>query len=357
MLAALVPSVGSKVEDVPYMGGPHPRTLLDHLQHVLMVDALVALGIVALFGSKRLVLRVGVCAVLAQADAPVWELGVVLVKEFVVLLQVAYIPAKIQVVAVHIRNLQKRTVDVQHEYICHGGGTGGVQLVAQIIQRPVVFYQGIIDGAGGSDFVAQAPDGDGRVVIALDDQLFHLGKSVGPAVFHVHGDIGDLGPDDDAVFVAQVVKFLGMLVVGQAQGVGPQLPDDLHILLVVLAGQSVAHALAVLVPGATPEGVASAVQNEALLRIDLVVPAAKAGGDAVAAGQGGRGGVQVGIVHTVPQMDILNGEFRLGVTIHAGDGFALPVHGDGHLFPVLPGFHGEGCGFRFQVYNGGDLDA
>ena len=95
---------------------------------MLVVNALVALGVVALFRVAALVDWGWRRAPTPKADAAVREIGMVFVKELVVLLQFTQIPAEVEVVAVHIRNLQKRTVDVQHEYICHGGGTGGVQL-------------------------------------------------------------------------------------------------------------------------------------------------------------------------------------------------------------------------------------
>ena len=89
MLAALIPAVGGEVEHVPHMGGPQPGPGLNHVQHVLMVDALVALGIVPLLRAPGLVLGVGVRAVLREADDLIRVRGVEAVEELVVLLQLA----------------------------------------------------------------------------------------------------------------------------------------------------------------------------------------------------------------------------------------------------------------------------
>ena len=43
----------------------------------------------------------------------------ILIKKFIILFQFTQIPSEIQVIAVHIRNLQQRAVCLLHEYICH----------------------------------------------------------------------------------------------------------------------------------------------------------------------------------------------------------------------------------------------
>ena len=249
VLAALVPAIGSKIEHIPHMGGPQPRTVGDHFCHVLVVDALVALGVVALFRVAALVLGVGICAVLGQTDAAVRVIGMVLVKELIVLLQFSQIPAKIEVVAVHIGNFQNGAVDAQHEHVGHGGLAGGVQLVGQLVQQTVVFQQIFVDSGCGGDLVGQAPHGNAGVVVVLADQLLHLGQGVGTAVGHVHGDVGNLCPDDKALFVAQVIEMLCVLIVGQPDGVGPDFQNEGNVLLHHFVGQSNACVFAVLMAG------------------------------------------------------------------------------------------------------------
>ena len=139
MLAALIASIGGKIKHIPHMGRPQPRTVGNHLCDMLVVNALVALGVVALFRVAALVLGVGVCTILRKADAAVREIGMVFVKELVVLLQFTQIPAEVEVVAVHIRDLQNGAGGLQHEHVCHGGLAGGVQLVRQLVQQTMVF--------------------------------------------------------------------------------------------------------------------------------------------------------------------------------------------------------------------------
>ena len=358
VLTALVPSVGGEVEDVPDVGGPQPGAGLDHIQHMLVVHRLVALGVIALFRGRGLILGIGVRTVFGEANAAVRELGVILIEELVILFQFSQVPAKVQIVAVHIGNLQNGAFNLQHEHIGHGGGTGAVQPMTQVVQRPVVFQQLLIHRAGGGDLIGKTPYRNRRVIVVLHHQLLHLRQGVGTAAIHVHGDVGNLRPDHHAVLITQIIKLLSVLIVGKAQGIAAQLPDDLHIPSVVLHGQGIAHALAVLMPGAAPQGIAPPVQKKALLGVNLEFAAAKAGGHAVAAGQGSGGCVKIGIVDAVPQMDILNGEFCLGVTGHAGNGLGLPscFHCNRFRF-CLPGFHGDHGVLCFQIHHRGDLDA
>ena len=139
--------------------------------------------------------------------------------------------------------------------------------MAQIVQQTVVLHQILADTASGRDLVGQAPAHDGRVVIVLHDQLGHLAESVLPALGHVLGDVGDLGPDDHAVFVAQIVEIPAVLVVGQAHGVGAHLPQKGHVLVVLPIGQGAAQALAVLVAGRAAQAIGPAVEQEPTFRV------------------------------------------------------------------------------------------
>ena len=319
MLAALIASIGGKVEHVPHMGRPQPRTVGNHLSNVLVVNALVALGVVALFRVAALVLGVGVCAILRKADAAVRKIGMVFVKELVVLLKVPQIPAEVEVVAVHIGNFQNRTGGLQHKHVCHGGLAGGVQLVRQLVQQTVVFQQILVDSRSSGDLVRKAPHGNAGVVVVLDDQLFHLGQGVGTAVGHVHGDVGDLCPDDKTLFITQVVEIRCVLIVCQPDGVGAHFQNDGDILLHHFFGQGIARPLAVLMAGNAAQGIAAAVQDKALLGVKLKFPAAEPGGSFLAIAQLGRDDVKEGVVHAIPQMGIVQGENRLcGAVFHRG---------------------------------------
>ena len=106
-----------------------------------------------------------------------------------------------------------------------------------------------------------------------------------------------------------------------------------------------------------PQGVAASVQVKSLLRIDPEYPAAEAGAGFIPAFQLSCRRIQIGIVHTIPQVDIFNDKFRLSVAVFRGYGFAFAMHGHGDSCRILPGFHGYGSAVFFQIHNGRHLDA
>ena len=231
---------------------------------MLVIERLVFLGVIALFGVRGMESGIRVRAVLTEADHARGVFGVVFVKELIGLLKLAEIPAKVEVVAVDVGDLEDRAVDLQHKHIGHRCQTGLVHAVAELIEQPMVFEQLLVHGAGGCNLVREAPDRNAGVVVALGDQLAHLVERVLPPIRHMHRDIGDLGPDDDAVFVAEVIKLLRVLVVGQAQRVRAKLADDGHIGLVILVRQGVALALEILMAADAAQRIAAAVEEEAL---------------------------------------------------------------------------------------------
>ena len=224
----------------------------------------------------------------------------VVIKEFIILFQIAQIPAEVEVVAVDIRDLQDRTVCFQHEYIGHGGRTGGIHMMAEIIQKTVVFQQVFVDGTGCGDLIGQSPYNDGWMVVALSDQFTHCLQGVFTPVGHMHGDIGDLCPDGDAVFVTEIVEFLGMLVVGKAQCVGTELFDDLHVFAMIRHVQSIAFAFSVLVSGYATQRIAFSIEQEAFFRITFIIPAAKTGTDSIAGSQSCLCCIEIRVIYTVP---------------------------------------------------------
>ena len=307
------------------MGRPQPRAVGNHFCHMLVVDALVGFGVVALFGVGTLVGGVCVRAVLRKTDAAFGIFGVVGVKKVIVLVKLAQVPAKIQVVAVHIGNFQNRAGDFQHKDVRHRGQAGGVELVRQIIEGAVVFQQLLIHRAGGGNFVGQSPNGNAGVVIVLHDEFFHLGQRVGAPVVHVHRDVGDFRPDDKTLFVAQVIECLRVLVVGKADGVGAHLQNQRHIFFHHLAGDGNARALAVLMAGDAAQGIGTSVQNKALLRVNLKLAAAEAGGLGLAIVQPRSYGVEIRVIKTVPQAGVLQREHGSGGAVLDGGARLLAV--------------------------------
>ena len=160
IMASTITPVGGEVEEVPYMRRPEPGARLNHAQHVLVIQRLVFLGVVALFRMRGMKGGVGVRAVLGKADDPVGVFGVVLVEELVRLRKLPEVPAEVEVIAVDVGNGQNGAVDLQHEDVRHRGQAGGIETVAQLVQRPVIIQQLLIDRAGGGDLVGQPPDSD-----------------------------------------------------------------------------------------------------------------------------------------------------------------------------------------------------
>ena len=190
------------------------------------------------------------------------------------------------------------------------------------------------------------------MVIALGDELAHLIERILPPVFHVHRDIRDLRPDDDAVLVAEVVEFLRVLIVGKTQGVRPQFPNDSHIGGMIFIGQRVALALYVLMTAYAPQRIAAPVEEKALFGIAGKHAAAEAGADLVSGGQLCRRSVEIGIFHAVPEMYIFDHELR-----RALDRLRLAVHRDIDGSGIVPGLHGDDRAIVLQIDDRRDLDA
>ena len=115
------------------MRGPEPRPLLDELQNVLVVYALVFLGVVAFLRLRGMESGVGVRAVFREADDAIRVQGVVFVKELLVLRKLSQIPAEIEIIAGNVRDRDQRAVLFQHKGVGHDRGAGGIQLVAELV--------------------------------------------------------------------------------------------------------------------------------------------------------------------------------------------------------------------------------
>ena len=110
VLATLVAPVRSEIKQVPYMRCPQIRALLNHFCHMLVVNTLIFLRVIAPLRIRTVVRRIRVRAVLGESDHPVGVSAVIFVKKAVVLFQFPDVPAKVEIVAVHIRYLQHRAV-------------------------------------------------------------------------------------------------------------------------------------------------------------------------------------------------------------------------------------------------------
>ena len=146
------------------------------------------------------------------------------------------------------------------------------------------------------------------------------------------GDVGNLRPDNQALFIAQVIEILVVLIVGKANGIGAHFQHHGNILFMLPCGQGTAQPLPVLMPGRTTQAVGLAVEQEALLRIKSDAAAAELGFYGIAAVQLAEAGVEIGIFNTVPKVSICNGKGSGGSAALNGDNLGFPVHGNAYRF-------------------------
>ena len=335
--AALVPGRAAKVEHIPHVGGPHPGTLVKHLGQMLVIKSLVLLGIVLTGGLGAVVSNDALAAVLGDSDGDVGVLGVELVQPGAVLLHLAAVPAKIVVIALHIGDFVHGSVGGRHGHVGNGGQAGGVQLLDQLVQGVVVLHQ-LVGDTADKNLVGDAPEADGGMVVVLNNQLRHLLHAVvvGGGVLAHHADKRNLRPDDEAQLVAGIIEILGVLVMGQANGV-----DDTGVVVVVVPGEGVALVQPVLVAAHAPQRGQLAVEEEALLGVHGELPHAHHSGHLViglvAAQQGGGHRIEIGIVHA-PAVGAGDGHRHLSVvrgTHRAGHLVELSVQNgvhDGKVF-------------------------
>ena len=144
------------------------------------------------------------------------------------------------------------------------------------------------------------------MIAALGNQFPHLGQRVLATVGHMLGDVRNLHPHDHSLLVAQIIESLRVLIMGQANGIGPHFQHDVHILFHHGFRDGTANALSVLMPGCAAQGIAAAIEQKALLRIKGKGTAAEGGANLIAAGKRCGCAIQIGVALTFPQMRIGN---------------------------------------------------
>ena len=274
-LAALVARVGREVEHVPDVRGPKVGALVKELEHVLVVDALVLLRVVLAAGLGGVEVGHGLAAILAHADRAVPVEQAPDAKPGLVEPEAGHVPAQVEVPGHDVGYVGALVVPEAHRVAGERRGARGVHLVDEIVEHAVVVQHVSVVLGGDGDLVGEAPHADARVVVVLGDEFLHLRDRVLATVRHVLGDVGDLGPDHHAGLVAEVVEDLAVLIVGKANGVGANLLDEFHVLAVHLGREGIANALAVLVARDAAQRVAAAVQEEALVGVDVEAANAK----------------------------------------------------------------------------------
>ena len=299
----LVAEVRGKIEHIPDEGTPEVVHLGDGLGPVLVAPGLILLGLVFQGKACLIIVRVlmdaSARAVLREADGavqkPVVEAAVGVVLDEValiaaqgVLLQdalavhdgVAAVHGALQGGGAHVGVPGQ---EVARQKLAGGGEgglggeLGGVQGVDQLVEVAQEGNQNRV--ARGLSLVLQADDRHRGTIIHLLDKLGHLGigdrhelaqlsvGSIKGTAAAVAVDEGDLGVDHDTVLVAELVDVGGVGVMGEADGVSPQLVDEGHILGHLTGGDGVPHVGAVLMLAHAAQGVALAVEVEARLGI------------------------------------------------------------------------------------------
>ncbi len=79
------------------------------------------------------------------------------------------------------------------------------------------------------------------MVVILQHQLFQLGNAVlvSRRIFIHHADKRNFRPYHKSQLIAGIIEILGMLVMGQADGICPQLFDNFCVIVMIFFGQSI----------------------------------------------------------------------------------------------------------------------
>ena len=138
VFAAFGSGISAEVKHIPHMGGPEVGTGEELLDQFLVVISLIFFGIVALGGVGGVPVQ-GFAAVLGAADGEAGVLGVELVEPGAVHGGVAAVPAEVVVIGDHIGDVDIALIHAAHGNTGHGGQTGLVPVVAEVVEDVVVF--------------------------------------------------------------------------------------------------------------------------------------------------------------------------------------------------------------------------
>ena len=334
-LAALIAGVRRKIEHVPDVRRPHVRMTLEALNHELMVLRLIFFGVVVAAGMRAVQVRHALRAVFAVSEAAVREAEMEEANPQVVQEQTRDIPAQIEVPADDVGDMCALVERTAHRVASQCRKAARIGLVNEVVEDMVIVEHVLLVLGRDGNLVGNAPADDARMIVVLLNQLLHLADGVFPTVGHMLADVRNLRPDDHAVFVAQIIEILVVLIVRQTDGVAAQLADECHVLVVHLAGDGVADALAILMAGYAVQGIGFVVEEEALLRVGAEGADAErnlqfVGHDAVIL-QLDAAGVEIRILHAVPAVRLFDADDGVKPRARA-DGLFLGVdERDAHL--------------------------
>ena len=143
VLAAFVSAIGTEVEHIPHMGCPQILPGEELADQGLMVNSLVFFGIVTGIGVGVVPVQ-RLAAILGAADGLIRMLGMELVEPGAVVIQFAAVPAEVMVIADGVGDGNILVMGGGGGHGCHGGKSGLVHSVAEVIEHFVIVYKAFV---------------------------------------------------------------------------------------------------------------------------------------------------------------------------------------------------------------------
>ena len=211
---------------------------------------------------------VAVCAVFTDSECHAGLLHVEAVKVCADIFYITIVPSEIQIISDHIREMVHRTVKSDAVQIGAGGDPSGIKVYGQIAQfSHFIVHVRLVAEHG--DFVLDPPETDGRMVQILENQFTELTAGIFKESFAAgQFQHRNFSPHYQAVFVAEIIRMLWMLVVGQPHGVGARFQDQSHIFFLPVAVCRAETAGKILMSGDTVKGQVCAIQEKSPFRMD-----------------------------------------------------------------------------------------
>ena len=322
-LAALISGISGKVKHIPQMCRPHEGTLVKEVKHKLVILALIFLGLVSSVRMRGMEIWHTLAAILGVSETAVGITVVEVVYPHVVKPHKGSVPAEIEIPAYYVGEVAHTVEGSAHCIAGKSGGTAGIPIVNKVVKHLMVVHHILAVLGRDGNLVGDTPYADRGVVVALNQQLLHLADRVLASVRHMLGNIGDLCPYDHTVLVAEVIEILIVLIVCETNSVGADLADHSHIGIVMLSGNGVTDTLPVLVTAYAAKGIGLAVKEEALVCINAEGAATKGTGHLIdrltALKQYGVAGIEIGILYSVPEVNLFNNDGFVGIAACAND--------------------------------------
>lgn len=124
-----------------------------------------------------------------------------------------------------------------------------------------------------SQFVKQAPHHDRGVIEILLDQLAQLlfGVVIKRGCVIDLVDQSKFSPDHQAVLVAEVIEIIRVLIVSEADRIGPHFQNEGHVLIMLCLADGPSHIQSILVAVDAVERIRMAIKKKSALGIDMEI--------------------------------------------------------------------------------------